>query len=231
MQEIYGPYAITRPNRTEHSIGTLSTKNPITFINRPVGSTSTQIAGMYHDYKIPIPKDIASLLLCGILSDTLILQSATTTDVDREMAEYLSSITDLDIKEIGNEIIIAGSQVSGRQAGELIRQDMKEYVEGKAVYTASQIEVGNPQEILNRKAEFIEELEIERRSHKALFSCLLITDITKLSSDLMIVMDPKFEQFITFPKKEDNVYYLQDVVSRKKQLIPMVTELVLNYLR
>lgn len=214
-----------------HRIGTLSTKNPITFINRPVGSTSTQIAGMYHDYKIPIPKDIASLLLCGILSDTLILQSATTTDVDREMAEYLSSITDLDIKDIGNEIIIAGSQVSGRQAGELIRQDMKEYVEGKAVYTASQIEVGNPQEILDRKTEFLEELEIERRSHKALFSCLLVTDITKLSSDLLIVMDSKFEQFITFPKKEENVYYLQDVVSRKKQLIPMVTELVLNYLR
>lgn len=214
-----------------HRIGTLSTKNPITFINRPVGSTSTQIAGMYHDYKIPIPKDIASLLLCGILSDTLILQSATTTDVDREMAEYLSSITDLDIKDIGNEIVIAGSQVSGRQAGELIRQDMKEYVEGKAVYTASQIEVGNPQEILDRKTEFLEELEIERRSHKALFSCLLVTDITKLSSDLLIVMDSKFEQFITFPKKEENVYYLQDVVSRKKQLIPMVTELVLNYLR
>lgn len=214
-----------------HRIGTLSTKNPITFINRPVGSTSTQIAGMYHDYKIPIPKDIASLLLCGILSDTLILQSATTTDVDREMAEYLSSITDLDIKDIGNEIIIAGSQVSGRQAGELIRQDMKEYVEGKAVYTASQIEVGNPQEILDRKTEFLEELEIERRSHKALFSCLLVTDITKLSSDLLIVMDSKFEQFITFPKKEENVYYLQDVVSRKKQLIPMITELVLNYLR
>jgi len=214
-----------------HRIGTISTKNPISFINRPVGSTSTQIAGMYHDYKIPMPKDIASLLLCGILSDTLILQSATTTDVDRDMAEYLSNITDLDIKEIGNEIIIAGSQVGGRTAGELIRQDMKEYAEGKAVYTASQIEVGNPKEILDRKPEFIEELEIERRSHKALFSCLLITDITKLSSDLLIVMDPKFEQFITFPKKEDNVYYLQDVVSRKKQLIPMITELVLNYLR
>lgn len=214
-----------------HRIGTISTKNPITFINRPVGSTSTQIAGMYHDFRIPIPKDIASLLLCGILSDTLILQSATTTDVDREMAEYLSSITDLDIKEIGNEILIAGSQVSGRNAGELIRQDMKEYTEGKAVYTASQIEVGNPQEILDRKAEFLEELEIERRSHKALFSCLLVTDITKLSSDLLIVMDPKFEQFITFQKKEENVYFLQDVVSRKKQLIPMITELVLNYLR
>ena len=212
-----------------HRIGAIPTKNPITFINRPVGSTSTQIAGLYKEYKIPIPKEIASLLLCGILSDTLILQSATTTEVDQEMAEYLSGITDLDIKELGNEILIAGSNVKGRSASELIHQDMKEYVEGKVSYTASQIEVGNPKEILDRKKDFMAELEIERRSHKALFSCLLVTDITKLSSVLLIDCDPKFEQFITFPKQEKNVYYLQGVVSRKKQLIPLITEAVINY--
>lgn len=212
-----------------HRIGAIPTKNPITFINRPVGSTSTQIAVLYKEYKIPIPKDIASLLLCGILSDTLILQSGTTTDVDREIAEYLSDITDLDIKELGNEILLAGSNISGRNAGELIRQDMKEYTEGKISYTASQIEVGNPKEILERKADFMAELEIERRSHKALFSCLLVTDITKLSSVLLMDCDPKFTEFITFPKQEENVYYLQGVVSRKKQLIPLLTEQVLSY--
>ena len=214
-----------------HRIGAISTKNPITFINRPVGSTSTQIAGMYQEYKIAIPKDIASLLLCGILSDTLILQSATTTNVDIEMAEYLSSITDLDIKELGNEILIAGSNISGREAGELVRQDLKEYSEGKVVYTVSQIEVGNTKEVLTRKEEFIKELEIECRSRKALFSCLLVTDITTLSSIMLIHSDPKFEQFINFLKQEDNAYYLQGVVSRKKQLIPLLTERVSNYLK
>lgn len=212
-----------------HRIGAIPTKNPITFINRPVGSTATQIAGLYQEYRIPIPKDIAPLLLCGILSDTLILQSATTTDIDREMAEYLSSISDLDYKELGNEILIAGSNVKGRSANELIHQDMKEYTEGKIAYTASQIEVGNPKEILDRKEEFLSELEIEKRTHKALFSCLLVTDITKLSSVLLIAYDPKFEPFINWPKLEDNVFYLQDVVSRKKQLIPLITEAVVNY--
>ncbi|MDY3723173.1 MAG: putative manganese-dependent inorganic diphosphatase [Treponema sp.] len=212
-----------------HRIGSIPTKNPITFINRPVGSTSTQIAGLYKEYRIPIPKDVASLLLCGILSDTLILQSATVTDTDRDMAEYLSSITDLDIKELGNEILMAGSKVGGRPASEIIHQDMKEYTEGKLTYTASQIEVGNPQEILDRKSEFMEELAVERRAHKGLFACLLVTDITKLSSVLLIDCDPKFTQFITFPKQEDGVYYLKDVVSRKKQLIPLITEQVLNY--
>lgn len=212
-----------------HRIGAIPTKNPITFINRPVGSTATQIVGLYQEYRIPIPKDIAPLLLCGILSDTLILQSATTTDIDREMAEYLSSISDLDYKELGNEILIAGSNVKGRSANELIHQDMKEYAEGKIAYTASQIEVGNPKEILDRKEEFLSELEIEKRTHKALFSCLLVTDITKLSSVLLIAYDPKFEPFINWPKLEDNVFYLQDVVSRKKQLIPLITEAVVNY--
>lgn len=212
-----------------HRIGSIPTKNPITFINRPVGSTSTQIAGLYKENKIPIPKEIASILLCGILSDTLILQSATTTEIDIETAEYLSGITDLDIKELGNEILIAGSNIKGRGASELIHQDMKEYVEGKVTYTASQIEVGNTKEVMERKAEFMAELELERRGNKALFSCLLVTDITKLSSILLIDYDPKFEPFITFPKTEQNVYYLQGVVSRKKQLIPMITEAVVNY--
>ena len=214
-----------------HRIGAIPTKNPITFINRPVGSTATQIAGLYKEYKIPIPKDIAALLLCGILSDTLILQSATTTDVDRVTAEYLSDITDLDIKQLGNEILIAGSNVSGRDAGELVRQDLKEYTEGKVTYTVSQIEVGSTKEVLNRKNDFIKELEIESRSRKALFSCLLVTDISTLSSILLIHCEPKFEQFITFPKQEENTYYLQGVVSRKKQLIPLITEQVVNYLK
>ncbi|NLC93148.1 MAG: inorganic diphosphatase, partial [Treponema sp.] len=177
------------------------------------------------------PKEIACLLLCGILSDTLILQSATTTQMDTETAEYLSNISDLDIKTLGQEILLAGSKIGSRTASELIKQDMKEYSEDKDLYTISQIEVGNTREILDRKAEFIEELEIERRSRKALFTALLVTDITQLSSILLMVCDKKFLPFVSFPKKEENIYYLKDVVSRKKQLIPLISELISNYLR
>ena len=131
-----------------HRIGPLSTTYPITFINKPIGSTSTIITGLYQEAKIPIPKDIASLLLCGILSDTLILQSTTTTEIDRQTAEYLSNITDLDIQTIGKEILTAGSRIKGRTATEVIHQDMKEYQEAKSAYTISQIEVGNIKENL-----------------------------------------------------------------------------------
>jgi manganese-dependent inorganic pyrophosphatase len=212
-----------------HRLGMLSTAYPITFINKPVGSTSTLVSNLYRENRIPIPKDIASLLLCGILSDTLILQSTTTTDVDCEAARYLSDITNLDIKALGAEIISAGSHIGNRPASEVIRQDMKEYTQDKVDYTVSQIEVDNTAEILNRQKDFFEELEIERRSRKALLAALLVTDITQLSSILLMTSDPKFIPFITFPKLEDNVYYLKDVVSRKKQLIPLLTEQIGNY--
>lgn len=168
--------------------------------------------------------------MCGILSDTLVLQSATTTDIDREAAEYLSSITNLEVKELGNEIILAGSKIKGRNATELIHQDMKEYSEGNVSYLISQIEVGNTKEILDRKKEFLSELQIERRSQKALFAGILVTDITQLSSILLLDADDNFKQFITFPKLEENIYFLQGVVSRKKQLVPLITEQVTNYL-
>lgn len=209
-----------------HRLGNISTKIPITFINKPVGSTSTLIASMYRENKVSIPKEIASLLLCGILSDTLILQSATATEDDSLMAEYLSNITGLDIKELGNEIIKSGSHIGNRKADEVIRQDMKEYTESKYKYTVSQIEVDSSAEILGRKKEFLDELEIIRRSSGCLFSALLITDITSLSSLMLLTAEKEFIQYLHFPTTEENVYYLKDVVSRKKQLIPLLTESV-----
>ena len=214
-----------------HRIGPLSTTYPITFINKPIGSTSTLIATLYQEQNVPIPKDIASLLLCGILSDTLMLQSTTTTDIDRQTAEYLSNITDLDIQTLGLEILTAGSRIKGRTATEVIHQDMKEYREEKAIYTVSQIEVGNLKEILDRKKEFLAELEIERRANKAIFAALLVTDITQLSSILLMSTDENFKQFVTFPPLENDIYFLKDVVSRKKQLIPLITEQVENFER
>ena len=214
-----------------HRVGNLATKYPITFINKPVGATSPFTASLFRENKISIPLEMASILLCAILTDTLILQSTTTTDIDREMAEYLSNITNLDIQSLGEEIISAGSRIGGRDASEVIRQDMKEYSEGKLVYTVSQIEVDNTNEILKRKKEFLQELEFERRSRKGLFSALLVTDIASLSSILLIEAEKDFLPFIAYPKREENVYYLKDIVSRKKQLIPMISEVVSQYAR
>ena len=212
-----------------HRLGSIHTKLPISFINMPLGSTSTIITKMFREQNLEIPLDVAKLLLCGILSDTLILQSATTTPTDVEIAKFLSEKTGLDIQKLGEEIIKAGSRISGRTSYEVINQDMKEYNENGAIFTVSQIEVDGTEEVLERKKEFLDDLEIARRSHGALFSTLLVTDISTLSSELLIASEEKFIQCVNFPKQEEQIYFLKDVVSRKKQLIPMLTEVLATY--
>jgi len=212
-----------------HRIGTLSTRQPITFINKPVGATSTIIATLYQENHLPLRVEIASILLCGILADTLVLQSSTTTPQDRAAAEYLSNITNLDIEELGKELLTATSNISGRTAEELVKQDMKVYTEGNLSFTVSQIEVEDSHEILARKSEFIAMLETLRLSAGRLFSALLVTDITELSSLLFIAAEPSFEAAIALPKQEDSVYMMRDVVSRKKQLMPILSEIVERY--
>lgn len=209
-----------------HRLGSITTKQPITFINKPVGATCTLVANLYREKRISIPRDIASILLCGILADTLGLQSITTTDIDRETAEYLSNITDLDIATLESEITTASSQLDKIPTSEIIRQDMKEYKEGKFTFTVSQIESANPDRLLSRKNDFINELDLERRARKAVFSALMVTDITRLTSILIAAVDPTYSQVIDFPKQEENVYVLADIVSRKKQLVPLLSEQV-----
>ncbi len=212
-----------------HRIGTVTTRTPITFINKPVGSTSTIVANLYRENHVSIPLEIAQILLCGILSDTLILHSATTTDIDRETADYLSSITGLDVQTLGQDVLNAGSHIGARSAADVIKQDKKEYRDERNVYTVSQIEVDGTDELLARKQEFLDELEITRRSHGALFAALLVTDIARLSSIMLVSADKHFLPYITFPRQEDNVYFLKDVMSRKKQLIPLLSELIERY--
>jgi len=212
-----------------HRIGSLSTRQPITFINKPVGATSTIVATLYQENHLPMRVEIASILLCGILADTLILQSATTTPLDRATAEYLSNIANLDIDGLGRDLLAAMSNISGRTAEDLIRQDMKEYAEENLSFTVSQIEVEDSHEILARKSEFISRLETLRLSTGRIFCALLVTDITELSSLLFIASEPNFESVIGLPKLEDSVYVMRDVVSRKKQLMPLLSEIVERY--
>jgi len=208
-----------------HRLGSFSTRYPITFINRVVGSTSTIIAGMYRDARIPIPRHIGSLLLAGILSDTLILKSATATEADRDMAEYLSNLTDLEIEELGRDIMSSASMVGKKPVEEIVRLDMKQYRAGEASFTVSQVEVNSPDEIMERSAEVLSELAVIRKSGGNYFSALMVTDITALSSVLFIEGDKEMISLLRYPRLGDRAFELKDVLSRKKQLVPVLIEL------
>ena len=208
-----------------HRLGSFSTRYPITFINRPVGATCTIVTNLYRQHHVSIPKEIASILLCGILTDTLVLQSATTTDEDRETAEYLSNITNLDIQTLGKNIITASSSLKGRSAEDVTKQDMKEFNEKGHKFTVSQIEVSSPDEVLDRKEEFFKLLDSVRTSRGCLFSALMVTDIINLTSLMLVAADPAFLQVVEIPRTDhENIFVLKNIVSRKKQLIPLLSE-------
>ena len=208
-----------------HRLGSFSTRYPITFINRPVGATCTIVTNLYRQHHVSIPKEIACILLCGILTDTLVLQSATTTDEDRETAEYLSNITNLDIQTLGKDIITASSSLKGRSAEDVTKQDMKEFNEKGHKFTVSQIEVSSPSEVLDRKEEFFTLLDSVRSSRGCLFSALMVTDIINLTSLMLVAADPAFLQVVEIPRTDhDNIFVLKNIVSRKKQLIPLLSE-------
>lgn len=209
-----------------HRLGNPPTSYPITFINRPVGSTSTIIAGLYRDHMIPVKKEIASILLGGILSDTLILRSATTTKADIDTAEFLSQITDLPIEDFGKEIILASSVISTKPVDEIVSMDMKEYSEGSHSFTVSQVEVNNPDEIMERAEHILKYLTSLADQKGLLFSSLLVTDLNRYSSFLFIRGEDDFIRKIEYPKYRDNVYFLKDVLSRKKQLMPYIADII-----
>jgi manganese-dependent inorganic pyrophosphatase len=213
-----------------HRLGNLSTRYPITFINRVVGATCTIITDLYREQRVPLEKGIASILLCGILSDTFVLQSPTTTEKDIEAAEYLSSITGLDIKNLGLDLQNAANQINLLSAQELITMDIKEYTEQDISFTVSQIEIGNTETLMERKDEISAALEQTRVAKGCLFSALLATDVTMMDSLLFVTGDKSFTCFISFPIIAPGIYRLKGIVSRKKQLIPLLSELVFQHL-
>lgn len=209
-----------------HRLGTFSTKYPINFINRTVGSTSSIVTSMYREARIPLPKPVASILLCGILSDTLVLRSATTTDVDRELAEYLSNITDLDVEKLGADIMGAASAVASKPAADIVNLDLKEYEIADRRISVSQVEVTDTAVIMERKAEILAALAKVRSERQCWLSAIMVTDITELTSLLLIDAEKELINLINYPRSEEGVYVLKDILSRKKQLMPAIFELV-----
>ena len=108
---------------------------------------------------------------------------------------------------------------------DVTKQDMKEFNEKGHKFTVSQIEVSSPAEVLDRKDEFFKELEAVRSSRGCLFSALMVTDIINLTSIMLVSSEPNFLQVVEIPRTDhENIFVLKDIVSRKKQLIPLLSE-------
>lgn len=204
-----------------HNIGSIGTNMPINFRNMPVGSTNTIIYILYRENNIEIPSNIAGLMLSGILSDTLILTSPTTTSQDKEAVEKLAAIANVDYKEYGLNMLKAGSSLKGKTKEEILYTDYKNYPVGEQRIGLGQLSTTNPEEILAEKEDYIELLNNVAEANDYYFVALFVTDIIKQGS--YVLYSSRAENILRKVYKNDDLTqgtFLKDVVSRKKQILP-----------
>jgi manganese-dependent inorganic pyrophosphatase len=207
-----------------HRLGDLRTQDPILFINRPVGSTCTIIADLYRQAGLTPTREIGGVLMGGLISDTLNLQSPTTTPTDREILAWLEEITGTTGSELADVIFSSGSVVASRSPADVIRLDRKVYEEGDFRFAISQVEEVGFEEFWDRCVPLAEALETSRTTEGLDFAALLVTDVKSQDSLLMVSGSPALVDSITYTAiYPGEIYSLPGVVSRKKQLLPFLT--------
>lgn len=206
-----------------HNIGTIGTNMPISFRNMPVGSTNTIIYKLYKESGVSIPKDIAGLMLSGILSDTLILTSPTTTDIDREVVSKLSKLAGVDYEKYGFDMIKAGTSLKGKTLEEILYTDFKTYSVDDKKIGLGQIMTTNIEEIEERLEEYVSLLNMVCENKEYYFVCLFVTDILR-NGTYVIYSDNALEVIQNAFKLKNikQLSYLNKVVSRKKQILPAI---------
>lgn len=204
-----------------HNIGSIGTNMPINFRNMPVGSTNTILYKLYLENNIDIPKDIAGLMLSGILSDTLILNSPTTTDLDKEAVLVLSKIAEVDYNEYGLDMLKAGSSLKGKTYEEVLYTDYKTYPVGDKRIGLGQLSTTNPDEILEVMNDYVDLLNEVADANDYYLVCLFVTDI--ISKGSYVLYSKRAEDILRKVYKNDQLTegtFLEGVVSRKKQILP-----------
>ena len=203
-----------------HHVGDIETNTPIPATFDPVGSTATLLIERYRASDLEPEKPTATLLLAAILSDTVILNSPTTTERDHEVVQYLEKLLDLDAEEFGMEMFEVSSDVSDLTAEEIIDRDSKEYAttSGEKM-SISQVEtVGTA--VMERKDELMQALEEKLRENDYIFSALMVTDIIEGGTELLCAGDCRLVERAFDARSKDGVIGLPGVMSRKKQVAP-----------
>jgi manganese-dependent inorganic pyrophosphatase len=210
-----------------HRLGNPPTQQPISFVNLPVGSTSTIVADLFRKHNMTPEPAIAGVLMGGLVSDTLNLKGPTTTALDEEMRKWLEDICGVRSEDLAEQIFNAGSIIKSESAENVIRSDMKMYEENEVRFSVSQVEELGFDNLWTRGDDLREALGTICRDENLLFSALLVTDINSQNSLLLIEGEDAVIKSITYPHRaKDDIFELNGIVSRKKQLIPYLSTLV-----
>jgi len=210
-----------------HRLGGIQTSEPIYTHAEPVGCTATIVANMHWQNDVEIPASIAGLLLSAILSDTVLFKSPTCTEYDKKTAERLAEIAGVDINEYGMAMLKAGSGIGDMTPAEIAKNDLKEFQIGDYRIIVSQISVMDTKEVMDLEPQLIEAMSGICEKEGFDMSLVMVTDILEEATYLLYAGSPKTLIGEAFKKDASGTHvYLPGVMSRKKQIIPPLSEAV-----
>jgi manganese-dependent inorganic pyrophosphatase len=211
-----------------HNLGSITTNHPINFRNMSVGSTCTIVTMMFRERNVPIPKEIAGALISGILSDTLILKSPTTTVRDRDCVGFLSKIAGVNYEEYGMNLFKSGTSLEGMNQEDVLYNDYKLYSVNDKNFAIGQFFTTNFDEIEKDLESYVDVLDRVAETNHYVLVCLYVTDIIKNGSYVMFNRKSSGIMNLIYQDVVEEGYFIEGCLSRKKHIVPDIMEVLEN---
>jgi manganese-dependent inorganic pyrophosphatase len=209
-----------------HRMGAEKTATPIYIYSKPIGSTCSIVYGHFRMFGIEPDRVTALLMLSGLLSDTMLLRSPTTTPEDRMYATDLSRLAGVDLQDYGTLMLSRMSSLKNADPVQIVGADFKEYAQNGLSVGIGQAEVNSLSDIDEVKTKFLSTLNTIRKDRNLSWAMLLVTDIVQEHSLLLCTPWPSAEKELPYKRLEEGMFDLPDILSRKKQLLPEILRIL-----
>jgi manganese-dependent inorganic pyrophosphatase len=209
-----------------HRLGSQQTTMPITFINEVVGSSCTLVGEQYRRFGHAPTPAMAGILMGGIITDTLMLRSPTTTPRDKAAMDWLQTISGQDARTLANEILSVGSSIANLPARKVITADKKDYTTDKYKFAVAQVEEVGFENFFQHRGELLRDITALVKEEGFDFFGLLVTNVVRETSMMLCVGEKRILDRINYTRLDDNTFDLPGVLSRKKQLLPLLLKVL-----
>lgn len=210
-----------------HRVADIQTIGPVLFRAEPVGCTATIVTKCYKEAGIDIPQDMAGLMLGAIISDTLLFKSPTCTPTDTKMAKELAKIAGVDIQEFGMSMFKAGTSLVGKTVEEIFNQDYKKFTFGDLSAGVAQVNTMDIEGFAPYKKDMLDYMDQVAKDNHMEFTMLLLTDVINATSEVLVAGPRKdYVETAFHVELVDQQASLPGVISRKKQVVPVITEVL-----
>jgi len=213
-----------------HRIADIQSDSPIFFRNEIVGSTSTIIAGLFDESGIPIPPSIAGILLAGLITDTVLFRSPTSTPRDERVARELAEIAGVDVEQFGQEIFSVASDLSGRSPREILTTDFKEFRIDGTLFAVGYMETVHKRRVDEIRDKLLTEMVAIRGEKGYVALLFMVVDIAHSQTEILIVgLEQEVAEALGQRLASPHSVMIAGVMSRKKQVVPILPRIARQY--